>query len=659
MIHPLYPHNQKAYEAVKAHYAEGHRKACVVHATGTGKSYIIGALAEDYERVLVVAPNDYVLDQVRRNAGDEITYVTYAKLMADARTGRTPSGQYDLIVLDEYHRAGAELWCEGVQAIIAANPDALLFGTTATDIRYLDDRRNMSQELFGGHVVSTITIGEAWARSILQAPVYVCTLEDFSETYHTYEQRIQSSKANREEKEKLAHTLSTARKDWESVGGVPAIIRKHLSDDVKRIIVFCPDIHSTTRYRKMIRKWFSKAGIRIARVYTIESTKSPRTNLKEMSRFQEDKGEGVKIMISVNMLNEGIHVPRVDAVIMLRGTASGNIYLQQMGRCMHTGSTGRRPVVLDLANNISSAFSLASTAFERRDYERAVSELSREPGSKKPGGYMEVVDYLMGTREVLSKLDERMAYLDRWAVWDKRYSIAKKYFEENGKFPGGKQWEWLRMYFSNDSRKRPDKERKAMLMAIGWRPEEDMWTVNYKTAKAFYEKNGRFPTLKDNRKVYEYMQKWVSNRGDMHPDKMEMLQAIGWKSKPFGDALWEERYREAKAIYKETGKFPTNSSHSKIWQWFYAWVKRCGDNEPKKMKMLQRIGFSLKRKDWEERYMEAKAIFEETGKFPPTRHSSGLYNWAWSWARKNAGSEPERMQMLLDIGFTATKNKKK
>lgn len=95
----LYHHNLKAYEAVKAHYEKGHRKACIVHATGTGKSYIIAALAADYKRVLVVAPNDYVLAQVQKNVGEEAEYVTYAKLMFEARYEQIETNQYDLIVL--------------------------------------------------------------------------------------------------------------------------------------------------------------------------------------------------------------------------------------------------------------------------------------------------------------------------------------------------------------------------------------------------------------------------------------------------------------------------------------------------------------------------------------------------------------------------------
>ena len=36
----LFEHNRKAYEAVKKEFSEGVQRTCVVHPTGTGKSYI-------------------------------------------------------------------------------------------------------------------------------------------------------------------------------------------------------------------------------------------------------------------------------------------------------------------------------------------------------------------------------------------------------------------------------------------------------------------------------------------------------------------------------------------------------------------------------------------------------------------------------------------
>lgn len=651
MKQSLYSHNLKAYEAVRTHYADGHRKACVVHATGTGKSYIISALAEDYERVLLVAPNDYVLEQVRKNAGKNIRYMTYAKLMTDAKKGKTPVNRYDLIVLDEYHRAGASQWSEGVQSIMGANPSALIFGTTATDVRYLDDRRNMSQELFDGHVVSTLTVGEAWARKILQSPVYVCALEDFGETEQAYRERIETSALKEEERGKMLGDLSQARKDWENVGGVPSIIRKHLSNDVRRIIVFCPDVNSTKRYRVLVQKWFANAGIPLERIYVIESTRKASVNMKEMELFQEEGEGGVKVMISVNMLNEGIHVPHVDAVIMLRGTASGNIYLQQMGRCMHAGSTGRRPVVLDLANNITSAFTASSVLYERQDYERAVKELLEEQEDAEPGEPIEVIDYLMDVRELLAKMDERMAYCDRWDVWEKRYQIAKDYYDKNGKFPSGKEWEWLRTYFGNNARKCPDEERTALLMSIGWRPEESMWEANYRKAKEFYEKFGRFPGIEDDKSLWEYMRNKANHAGKNRPDLMQKLRDIGWTDKPSKEEMWEQKFREAQKIYKETGRFPKVNHPSKIWGWADWWVSKYGEKDPVRMQRLREIGFSRKRQYWDSRYLQAKELFEKNGHFPSTHENRELRSWFIQWRSAHGSKYPDKMKMLQEIGF--------
>ena len=65
---------------------------------------------------------------------------------------------------------------QGVQRLLAAYPRAGLLGLSATNVRYLDNRRDMAQELFEGHIASYMTLGEAVVRGILPAPVYVLSL---------------------------------------------------------------------------------------------------------------------------------------------------------------------------------------------------------------------------------------------------------------------------------------------------------------------------------------------------------------------------------------------------------------------------------------------------------------------------------------------------
>lgn len=79
----------------------------------------------------------------------------------------------DHIVIDEFRRCGAELWGKGVQQLLKLYPKAPVLGLSATAIRYLDNQRNMADELFDGNVASEMTLGEAIVRGILNPPIYV------------------------------------------------------------------------------------------------------------------------------------------------------------------------------------------------------------------------------------------------------------------------------------------------------------------------------------------------------------------------------------------------------------------------------------------------------------------------------------------------------
>jgi len=169
----LLEHNRSAYEAVAAVLAET-GKAAVVQPTGTGKSFIGFKLCEDHpdQTVYWLSPSDYIFRTQLKNLSDaspntvlnNVKYFTYARLMnmTDEEIADIAPGY---IVLDEFHRAGAEYWGAGVQKLIAAFPEAKLLGLSATVIRYLDNKRNMANELFDGNIASEMTLGEAIVQS--------------------------------------------------------------------------------------------------------------------------------------------------------------------------------------------------------------------------------------------------------------------------------------------------------------------------------------------------------------------------------------------------------------------------------------------------------------------------------------------------------------
>jgi len=121
----LFPHNQKAYEALLDVLEMEHR-GCVIHPTGTGKSFIGFQYCEDHPRqaVLWLSPSEYIFKtqcESLRAAGGElpgnITFMTYAKLSM-LEPEELNSLHPDVVILDEMHRAAAPTWEKPVQKTI-------------------------------------------------------------------------------------------------------------------------------------------------------------------------------------------------------------------------------------------------------------------------------------------------------------------------------------------------------------------------------------------------------------------------------------------------------------------------------------------------------------------------------------------------------------
>lgn len=422
----LLNHNKSAYEKVIKAFKTTNR-TCVVHPTGTGKSYLIAAVSENYKNVLILGPNVFVLDQVRdviqwRNNG--IEFMTYQML---SFMDETPTG-YDLICLDEFHRAGAPGWGERVIKLLRSNPNAKVFGTTATPIRYLDKARDMSDEIFQHNVASHMTIGEAWSRSILPIPTFVTGLFNFHNIVIDAEERInKSKKLSHEEKRKRLFKLSNARLGWEKSMGMPAILRRHLDPQIKRIIVFCANIERLEAMRSTVIGWFKTAGFTVASSCTVHIGQSDKQLREAMEEFQSDEGDGVRLMFSVNMLNEGVHIPRVGAVLMLRTTLSRIIYMQQIGRCLTAANT-ERPVILDMVDNITTTSAIHGLLDDFEGWQMIMKSEMPDYVERR----FNIVDYKQSLRDILKKISPLELSFE---TYEEKLQQLIAFCEEHGRTP--------------------------------------------------------------------------------------------------------------------------------------------------------------------------------------------------------------------------------
>jgi superfamily II DNA or RNA helicase len=175
----LYPHNLLAYEkVVKMLKEEG--KAAIIHPTGTGKSFIAFALARDNQdkKFIWLSPSEYIYELQCKNLWQKqhmklsnIDFHTYTWLIHNDEIIAKLKADY--IILDEFHRTGAREWEKSVRKLIDTLPDAYILGLSATKVRYLDNKRDMADEIFEGCIASEINICEAMAAGILPKPKYV------------------------------------------------------------------------------------------------------------------------------------------------------------------------------------------------------------------------------------------------------------------------------------------------------------------------------------------------------------------------------------------------------------------------------------------------------------------------------------------------------
>jgi len=486
----LLSHNKTAYQKVMRAFETADR-TCVVHPTGTGKSYLIAAVSESFMRVLILGPNTFVLDQVHsvlawrdkaKDAGT-VEYMTYSLLMY---RGESPTG-YDLICLDEFHRAGAPEWGEAVDRLLEANLQAKVLGTTATPIRFLDDNRDMADELFEGNIASYMTLKDAWDRNILATPRFVTGLFEFDKVVSDIEDRINKSRRIDEKEKKVRLTrVNNLRLDWERSQGMPQIIRKHIDEGAKRIIVFCGNVEHLKDMEQTVREWFRRAGRKVAEVYNVHAYMPDKELKAAMDGFEDDDfGEGgVKLMLSVNLLNEGVHIPRVNAVILLRTTSSKIIYLQQIGRCLTAANTDK-PVILDMVDNITTTNLVhdIKEGFDWYAHQKNVDDEEREPSEPKD---FVVYDYTLGIRQAIEKL----VPVDWVPVsFEDRLARATAFCDKFGRVPGKRDnieeknnWYLLRDRYGN---RQEVKDLVAKYHAEMTREEKIEWLQRYVKEKGF------------------------------------------------------------------------------------------------------------------------------------------------------------------------------
>ena len=701
----LFEHNQTAYCKAVSMLAE-RGKAAIVHPTGTGKSFIAFKLAEDNpsSRVLWLSPSEYIfrtqLENIKAVCGYEphnVEFRTYAKLMQldmEAIDELKPS----YIILDEFHRVGAEMWGKGVERLFSVYPKVPVLGLSATSIRYLDNRRDMADELFDGNVASEMTLGEAVVRGILTPPEYVLSIYSCSKDIEKYQSRIRraKTKATRDEAQKK---LDALRRSLENAAGLDMVFTKHIKDRHGKYIVFCSNVEHLRETEAHIREWFSGVDSNpvIYKAYS-EDTESS----KAFDAFRKDDSPHLKLLLCIDMLNEGIHVDGVSGVILLRPTVSPIVYKQQIGRALSSGKSGKDkdknsvPVIIDIVNNIENLYSISAVQEEMNiaiNYYRGIGQ-----ENKIINETFTITDETKDSKRLFCELEETLS-----ASWDSMYKLAKAYYEKHRNLDIERRYvtsegyalgSWLntqKLVRSGKIHGVLTEERIKKLDAIGidWQSKYDRAWEKYYNALCKYKYDNGNIDIKANYVTPDGIElgAWISNlrtaknsrrRGYYLTDeRIAMLNKLGmiWDKIDF---QWEKNY-QACVEYYETHRnldIPagyTTAEGLRVGAWIRR-IRKARDGRLKnttsltqeQIKRLDAIGMNWQdafTRRWEYGYGKAKEYYVEHGNldvptmyvtdegFPLGKWLKGHMQSADTTGRSSTKLTPERKAKLDALGF--------
>ena len=359
---------REALQALSATRAAGYLRGLVVLATGLGKTWLAAFDVKQMgaRRVLFVAHREEILNQAaatfariqptasigfyrgqQRDSQVEILCASVQTLGKAEHLQRFTPQHFDYVVVDEFHHASAPTY----RSLLQYFAPAFLLGLTATpdrtdnaDILALcDDNLVYQSDLFCG-------VSEK-----LLVPFHYYGIFDSDVDYQGIPWRN-----GRFEPELLANKLAT-------LGRARHALRTWRLHAQQRTLAFCV----STRHADFMADYFRKQGIRAAAVYA-DSPLSRGEALEQLSSGQ------LQVLFSVDLFNEGVDLPSIDTVMMLRPTESKILFLQQLGRGLRRADGKDKLVVLDFVANHQSFLHKPMALMNRSMNNRQLAEFGRQ-----------------------------------------------------------------------------------------------------------------------------------------------------------------------------------------------------------------------------------------------------------------------------------------
>jgi superfamily II DNA or RNA helicase/HKD family nuclease len=352
----------------------GHFRNLVVAPTGTGKTWVSAfdyqrLRKAGYERLLFVAHRNEILQQsqeVFRRVLDDLTFGeryiagerpvhwehVFASIQSIHRSiDQLDPHQFDVVIVDEFHHAEADTY----RRLLEHLKPKVLVGLTATPER-ADGK--LILHWFDERIASEMRLWEALDNGLL-CPFHYLGVGDGTDLRGVGFERGRYVTSELEGVLTGDHVRATRILD--------SVNEWVLDPSKMRALGFCVGIN----HARFMAQQFNDAGLPSV---ALGGEAAMETRLEAVRRLR--RGE-LRAIFTVDIFNEGVDIPEVDTILLLRPTESATVFLQQLGRGLRWAEGKSVLTVLDFIGQAHANYRFdiryrAMVGGTRRQIERSV-----------------------------------------------------------------------------------------------------------------------------------------------------------------------------------------------------------------------------------------------------------------------------------------------
>ena len=365
---------QEALKALAKLQQDNKHKALLISATGTGKTYLSAFAVKkaNPKRLLFLAHREQILKQACKTFAKIIPDIQYGILSANHKdfhkpylfatinmlnkeenlTQFTPT-HFDYIIIDETHRAGANSYLK----ILNYFQPQFLLGMTATPER--TDGFDIYQ-LFDHNIAYEIRLNQAMQENLL-CPFHYFGITDI--TVDDQEINDNSTFNDLTTDARVTHIINQSQ-------------YYGFSGERLRGLIFCSQIEEA----QILSQKFNERGFHTIALSGKDSQETRTNAIHKLE--QKERSTSLDYIFTVDIMNEGIDIPAINQIIMLRPTKSAIIFVQQLGRGLRKYPQKDYVVILDFIGNYQNNFMIpialsGDTSYNKDNIRHYVAEGNR------------------------------------------------------------------------------------------------------------------------------------------------------------------------------------------------------------------------------------------------------------------------------------------